>query len=78
VVSTPRKIALIARAAGAAVAAPTPPSFAPPALPQVQFLIDSTLASPSRRDRPARGFGERLHWVIDLFERRLAQQRGWR
>jgi phytoene synthase len=78
VVSTGRKLALIARATGAAVAAPAPPPVQPPALPQVQFLVDSALAGPVRRGAAARNFGERLHWVIELFERRLAQQRGWR
>jgi phytoene synthase len=77
VVSTRRKLALIARATAAAVASPAPPSFQPPALPQVQYLVDAALASPLHGGG-ARSFGERLHWVIELFERRLAQQRGWR
>jgi phytoene synthase len=67
VVSTRRKLAVLASrllASGEAT-----PSAAPPALPQVQFLIDAVTAA-TPRDRARRGpVEDRVVWVLDLFTR---------
>lgn len=78
VVPPRRKLALIARAMGAAIGTPAPPPVPAPALAAVQFLVDAALAAPQPRRVLARNFGERVGWVIELFERRLAEQRSWR
>lgn len=78
VVSPRRKLALIARAVGAALGTPALPVVQAPALPAVQFLVDAALAATPPRRLVVRNFGERVDWVIELFERRLAEQRSWR
>lgn len=71
-VSKQRKLALMARAAGAAVHSPNPARTAMVVLPAVQFLVDvATLGQPVARQpaAPRRPVGERLGWVIGLHER---------
>ena len=75
VVSRQRKLALVARATGAAVRAPADGRSALPVLPAVAFLVDAAAAQNAQAGRLARTFDERVGWVIDLFERRVAQQR---
>ncbi len=84
VVSKRRKLALIARAASAALRSPTP-LIGVPALPAVQFLVDAaaaqTLAAavlPVPAAPPRRSFDERMAVVIGLFERQAAQGRAFR
>jgi phytoene synthase len=74
-VSGQRKLALIARAATAAVVAPAAAKARLPILPAVQFLVDAAAASPPRRSPVARSFDERVGWVIQLCERQSMQQR---
>lgn len=71
VVSTRRKLALMARAAVSALRAP-PPLPGVPALPAVQYLVDAA-AQPA--PPPPRSFDERLAWMFELFERQAAQGR---
>jgi len=72
VVSRSRKLALIARAAGAALRG-TAPLLGVPALPAVQFLVDAAVvATPA--PEPGRSFDERLAVIIGLFERQAASQ----
>jgi phytoene synthase len=80
VVSKQRKLALMARAAGAAVLSRRGAPGVLPVLPAVQFLVDAAAApeaaqpapmaqptaTPQARKRP---LGERLGWVIALHER---------
>jgi 15-cis-phytoene synthase len=84
VVSKRRKLALIARAASAALRAP-PPLIGVPALPAVQFLVDAAAARPLAAavlpmpaTPPRRSLDERLAVVIGLFERQAAQGRAYR
>ncbi len=77
VVSGPRKLALIARAATAVLRAPAPAQAALPVLPAVQFLVDAAALPQARRVSPGRSFDERVGWVIQLSERQSAQQRAW-
>jgi phytoene synthase len=84
VVSKRRKLALIARAAGAALH-PPPPLIGVPALAAVQFLVDAAASPPLAATvlpvpapPPRRSFDERVAWIIDLFERQSAQGRAYR
>jgi phytoene synthase len=85
VVSKGRKIALMARATGAALVAPGAAPVPLHALPAIQYLVDAvpadTQAHGSQEAPPARAnrnFDERVVWLIDLFERQAAQNRGIR
>ncbi len=75
VVSKQRKLALMARAASAAVLSAGHAGADLPVLPEVQFLVDAArqpLARPAPqtpRGAPRRPVGERLGWVIALHER---------
>jgi len=80
VVSTPRKLALIARATATALKAPAVPAVPLSPVPAIHYLVDIV-----RRDRdevedrvptavPHRSFDERIEWMVDLFER--LEQRG--
>ena len=72
VVSRRRKLALIARATGAAVIAPHAQPKPLVALPAVQFLVDAaTQALPASRVGavPRRSFDERMAWACDLHAR---------
>ncbi len=79
VVSRSRKLALIARATGAAIVAPAGQTHEMAALPAIQFLV-SAAASPlgelplARRAVPRRSFDERMDWATDVYAR-LEQQR---
>ena len=75
VVSTARKLALIARAAAVAVKAPEAPAVRLSPVPAIDFLVDVV-----RRDRrpvanhkpwtvPNRSFDQRVEWMVDLFGR---------
>jgi len=75
VVSTRRKLALIARAASVALRAPAMPAVPISAVPAIVFLVDVV-----SRDRqpmtdqkpwtlPKRSFDERVEWMVDLFGR---------
>ena len=79
VVSKRRKLALIARAAGAAWRAP-PPLIGVPALPAVQYLVDAAAlpTAPVAAVPPKRSFDERMVRIIELFERQAAHGRAYR
>jgi phytoene synthase len=82
VVSKPRKLVLIARAAAGALRAPTP-LIGVPALAAVQFLVDAAATTPQAVPAPVpavpqRSFDERMAVVIGLFERQAAQGRAYR
>ena len=79
VVSKQRKLALMARAAGAAVRTTGRSAERLPVLPAVQFLVDAAArpadALHSNKTPVRRPLGERLGWVITLHEREaLARQ----
>jgi phytoene synthase len=84
VVSGRRKLALIARATGAAFIAPGQPLVDATPLPAIQFLVDAAAAgsdsvSSSRHwSVPHRSFDERMGWMADLFGRLSDQQRAVR
>jgi 15-cis-phytoene synthase len=73
VVSGMRKLALLARASGAALIAPADPKREIPSLAANQFLVEAAKlpsqvgATPSAL--PHRSFGERAQWAAELFER---------
>lgn len=81
VVSTRRKLALIARAASVAVKAPATPAVAISPVPAIAFLVDVVT-----RDRrpvtdnkpwtvPKRSFDQRVEWMVDLFGRLERRER---
>jgi phytoene synthase len=86
VVSKGRKIALMARATGAALTLPGATPVPLHALPAIQYLVDAVPVVRDERDPrgdaeatpPSRSFDERVVWLIDLFERQAAQNRGVR
>lgn len=73
VVGRSTKLALMARASGAALAVPGRAATILPALPAIQFLVDA--AKHEEPAHPSRSFDERVVWVIDLFERQAASSR---
>lgn len=83
VVTTSRKLALMARAAGAAALAPGDAQTVLAPLPAIAFLVDAAAsgpaarraASPAGEPAPARSFDERVVWLIDLFERQRVETR---
>ena len=84
VVKGQRKLALIARAAGAAFIAPAFEGAAVAALPAVQYLVDAAAATApalpaartaTRARTRTRSFDERVGWMIELSERHAAHQR---
>lgn len=74
VVPLARKLALLARATGAAVVAPAATGAPIAVLPAVQFLVDAAATSALRREPAPRGFDDRVGWVIELCERQALQQ----
>jgi phytoene synthase len=77
-VSKQRKLALMARAAGAAMLSGAPALPHLPALPAVQFLVDAAaLSQGGSGTEPVlkRPVGERLGWVIGLHERTAMTRR---
>ncbi len=74
VVSGRRKVALMARACGAALHAPGGPEATAPPLPAVRYLVDAAASS----ELPQRSFYDRTVRVIDMLDRvaqRQLQQR---
>ena len=78
VVSRQRKLALMARAAAAAVTPRSTPRQALPVLPAVRFLVDAAAwpepQPPVRRAGSTRPMTERIGWIIDLQERQVASR----
>lgn len=79
VVPKARKLALLARASGAALKAPADARTQVPVLPAVRFLVDAAadaaVPDTTTAGLPSRSFDERVGWVIQLTERRVAQRR---
>ena len=81
VVSTSRKLALIARAASVALKAPAKPAVAISPVPAIAFLVD--VVSRDRRPAsdnkpwtlPKRSFDQRVEWMLDLYGRLEQRQR---
>ena len=81
VVSTSRKLALIARAASVAVKAPAMPAVAISPVPAIAFLVD--VVSRDRRPThdnkpwtlPKRSFDQRVEWMVNLFGRLEQRER---
>jgi 15-cis-phytoene synthase len=83
VVARRRKLALIARATGAAVMAPAEPQRGLEPLPAIDFLVqaanvslalrnntnDTSTNTPAREHKPKRSFDERMAWAADLHVR---------
>ena len=74
VVSGKRKLALLARASGAALVAPADPTLHFDALPANQFLVAAAKipagdTPTSGTQTPRRTFEERARWTVELFER---------
>ena len=73
VVSTRRKLALIARAASVAFMVPAAPAVALSPVPAIHYLVDivSKERDPSEPTKlwtvPSRSFEERVEWMVDLF-----------
>jgi 15-cis-phytoene synthase len=83
VVSKQRKLALMARATGAALTSPGVAGTSLPVLPAVLFLVVATAQPPgaalAARQPARRTLEQRLVWMFDLFERQAEQRRapGW-
>ncbi len=81
VVSTARKLALIARATAAAVKMPTLAAVALSPVPAIHYLVDivsrdrQPLVHPLPWTVPARSFDERVEWMVDLFGRLEQRER---
>ena len=78
-----RKLALIARASGAAIVAPAEPNASLTPLPAIRFLVDSASASlagaeAARSQVPRRTLDEGFAWAIDLHTRLREQDRALR
>jgi 15-cis-phytoene synthase len=73
VVSGARKLALLARASGAALISPADPKHQIPSLAANQFLVDAAKlpaeAGTMPSTSPQRSFSERAQWAAELFER---------
>ncbi len=84
VVSGRRKLALIAKATGAAFIAPSQPLGDATPLLAIQFLVDAAAAEPdsaiasSHWSVPNRSFDERMGWMANLFGRLSEQQQALR
>ena len=81
VVSTARKLALIARATSVAFKAPALPAVSLSPVPAIHYLVDIV-----RNERmegthhrpwklPVRSFDERVEWIVDLFDRLERRER---
>ena len=81
VVSTTRKLALIARAATVAVKAPALPAVTLSPIPAIAFLVDvvGRDRSPALDNKPwtipQRSFDQRVEWMVDLFGRLEQRER---
>jgi 15-cis-phytoene synthase len=78
VVPRQRKLSLLARATAAGWRAPATADAGAPPLTAVRHLVEAVAAWPPPTFTPARNFPQRVGWVLQLFERQLAQQRGLR
>ncbi len=74
VVSGRRKLALVAQASSAALRAPAHDAASLPPLPANRYLVDAVVTGPNPAFMPARNFPQRVGWVLQLFERQLAQR----
>jgi phytoene synthase len=81
VVSTARKLALLARAATVAVKAPAVPDVTLNPVPAIHYLVDivSRERNPLVHEKPwmvpVRSFDERVEWMVDLFGRLEQRER---
>jgi phytoene synthase len=81
VVSTARKLALIARASAVALKAPASPAVALSPVPAIQYLVDMVscerypTAAQTPWTLPARSFDQRVEWMVDLFGRLEQRER---
>jgi phytoene synthase len=81
VVSTARKLALIARATAVAVKAPALPAVALSPVPAIEYLVDIVskegfpMADQKPWRLPSRSFDERVEWMVDLFGRLEQRER---
>jgi phytoene synthase len=81
VVSTARKLALIARATAVAFKSPALPAVALSPVPAIQYLVDIVsresypLAPQKPWTLPSRSFDERVEWMVDLFGRLEQRER---
>jgi phytoene synthase len=81
VVSTARKLALIARAAAVALKVPESPAVSLSPVPAIAFLVDVVsrdrrpVASHKPWTVPHRSFDQRVEWMVDLFARLEQRER---
>jgi len=81
VVSTARKLALLARAATVAVKAPAVPDVTLSPVPAIHYLVDivSRERNPLAHEKPwtvpVRSFDERVVWMVELFGRLEQRER---
>ena len=81
VVSTPRKLTLIARATAVALKAPALPDVPLSPVPAIHYLVDIVsrerhpLATQKPWTVPSRSFEERVEWMVDLFGRLEQRER---
>jgi phytoene synthase len=81
VVSTPRKLALIARAIAVALKAPNVPDVPLSPVPAIHYLVDIVSQERHPLDTqkpwtvPSRSFEERVEWMVDLFGRLEQRER---
>jgi phytoene synthase len=81
VVSTARKLALIAKATTVVLKAPASPDIALSPVPAIHYLVDivSSERDPMAFQKPwtvpARSFDERVEWMVDLFGRLEQRER---
>ena len=77
VVSGKRKLALLARASGAALIAPADPAQRFAALPSTQFLVQAAAVQAAVQSpaAPHRSLEDRIRWSADLFARLDVQDR---
>jgi phytoene synthase len=81
VVSTPRKLTLIARATAVALKAPAIPDVPLSPVPAIHYLVDIVsrerhpLATQKPWTVPSRSFEERVEWMVDLFGRLEQRER---
>jgi phytoene synthase len=81
VVSTARKLALIAKATAVALKPPTLPDVALSPVPAIHYLVDivskerDPLATQKPWTVPSRSFEERVEWLVDLFGRLEQRER---
>ncbi len=81
VVSTVRKLALIAKASSVAIKPPASPAVPLSPVPAIQYLVDmvvqdrAPLTATKPWKVPARSFDERVEWMVDLFGRLEQRER---